>query len=239
MAANTGIVDIHGTDYKTVAFRLNEFRENHPDWTIETKLIFQNEIKVIMRARILDGEKLIATGYAEEVRDDGSTVNLTSAMENAETSAVGRALAFYGLAGTEIRSADEMSDALIAQGIKQATQRLVDHNEAWKRNEASIHSIKGHLTNERLDAAWEELLEIEEEDRINLRIAPTKGGCFTVEENKLLTQAKADDFDADAGVYRSIADRKGKGSDEMQAAVNLGLITEEEAKRRLQQNNET
>jgi len=206
MAANTGIVDIHGTDYKTVALRVNEFREEHPTWTIETKLIFQDEMKVIMRARILDGENLISTGYAEEVRDS-TNVNITSAMENAETSAIGRALAFYGLAGTEIRSADEMSDALIAQGIKQATQRLVDHNEAWKRNEASVHSIKGHLRDERLSAAWEELLEIDEEDRINLRIAPTKGGCFTVEENKQLTQAKADDFDTDAGVYRSIADK--------------------------------
>lgn len=208
MAANTGIVDIHGVDYKTVALRVNEFREEHPTRTIETKLVFQDDTKVIMRARILDGENLISTGYAEEVRDS-TNVNITSAMENAETSAVGRALAFYGLAGTEIRSADEMSDALIAQGIKQATQRLLTHNEAWKRNEASIHSIKGHLRDERLSAAWEELLEIEEEDRINLRIAPTKGGCFTVEENKQLTQAKADDFDADAGVYKSIADRKG------------------------------
>lgn len=208
MATNTGIVDIHGTDYKTVALRINEFRAKHPERTIETKLIFQDEHKVIMRARILDGENLISTGYAEEVRDS-TNVNITSAMENAETSAVGRALAFYGLAGTEIRSADEMSDALIAQGIKQATQRLVDHNEAWKRNEGSVHSIKGHLRDERLSAAWEELLEIDKEDRINLRIAPTKGGCFTVEENKQLTQAKADDFDAEAGVYRSIANRKG------------------------------
>jgi len=208
MAANTGIVDIYGVDYKTVALRVNEFREKQPTWTIETKLIFQDEHKVIMRARILDGENLISTGYAEEVRDS-TNVNITSALENAETSAVGRALAFYGLAGTEIRSADEMSDALIAQGIKTATQRLVAHNEAWKRNEASVHSIKGHLRDERLSAAWEELLEIDEEDRINLRIAPTKGGCFTVEENKQLTQAKADDFDAEAGVYRSIADRKG------------------------------
>ena len=207
MTANTGIVDIHGTDYKTVALRINEFREDHPDWTISTKLIFHDDVKVIVKAVIKDGDKLISSGYAEEVRDS-SNVNLSSALENAETSAVGRALAFYGLAGTEIRSADEMSDALIAQGIKQATQRLVAHNEAWKRNEASVHSIKGHLRDERLSAAWEELLEIDEEDRVNLRIAPTKGGCFTVEENKQLTQAKADDFDADAGVYKSIADRK-------------------------------
>ena len=47
MTANAGIVDIHGTDYKTVALRVNEFREEHPDWTITTTLVMQDDKKVL------------------------------------------------------------------------------------------------------------------------------------------------------------------------------------------------
>ena len=49
--------------------------------------------------------------YAEENRSFGK-INKTSALENAETSAVGRALAFLGLGGSEIASADEVSTAI-------------------------------------------------------------------------------------------------------------------------------
>ena len=45
-------------------------------------------------------------------------INKTSALENAETSAVGRALAFLGFAGTEIASADEVANAIKQQNFK-------------------------------------------------------------------------------------------------------------------------
>ena len=209
MAANPeGIVDIHGKKYQTVAYRVHKFREEHPGHTIETQLILQDSEKVIMKALIMDGDKLLATGYAEEIRGS-SGILATSALEVAETSAIGRALAALGMAGTEYASADEVAGAISQQEITKATQRLIDHNSAWKRHEASIHSIKSHLAADRLSAAWEEINEIPEGDRISLRVAPTKGGCFTVEENKQITQAKNEDFDAEAGVYRSIADKAG------------------------------
>ena len=44
---------------------------------------------------------------AEEIRGQG-LVNTTSALENAETSAIGRALASLGLAGGEYASANEL-----------------------------------------------------------------------------------------------------------------------------------
>jgi len=53
----------------------------------------------------------IATGYAEEVRGAGN-VNRTSHVENCETSAVGRALANAGYAGSDVNkrpSREEMS----------------------------------------------------------------------------------------------------------------------------------
>jgi hypothetical protein len=65
----------------------------------------------VMRAELWQGEQLIATGYAEEVRGAGN-VNRTSHVENCETSAVGRALANAGVAGSDVNkrpSREEMS----------------------------------------------------------------------------------------------------------------------------------
>ena len=83
--------------------------EKHPDFTIQTYLVEANDVLVVMKASISQGDQVIATGYAEEVRT-ASKINRTSALENAETSAVGRALAFFGLlVFMEIASADEVA----------------------------------------------------------------------------------------------------------------------------------
>lgn len=116
---NTGIVKIHGKEYKTVALRIAEFREKHPDYSIQTELVEANDSVVTMRATIGFNNYVIATGYAEEFRAFGK-INKTSALENAETSAVGRALAFFGLAGSEIASADEVANAIAQQNGAQA-----------------------------------------------------------------------------------------------------------------------
>ena len=65
----------------------------------------------VIRAELWLGENIIATGYAEEVRGAGN-VNRTSHVENCETSAIGRALANCGMAGSDMSkrpSREEMS----------------------------------------------------------------------------------------------------------------------------------
>jgi hypothetical protein len=65
----------------------------------------------VIRAELWLEDLCIATGYAEEVRGAGN-VNRTSHVENCETSAVGRALANAGMAGTDVNkrpSREEMS----------------------------------------------------------------------------------------------------------------------------------
>jgi hypothetical protein len=110
-----GIVNIHGKQYKTVALRVNEFRENHQDWGIVTEVVEADEKIVIMRAAILnEQDRIIGTGYAEEQRGS-SMINKTSALENCETSAIGRALAACGYAGTEYASANEVENAIHQQ----------------------------------------------------------------------------------------------------------------------------
>jgi hypothetical protein len=61
-----------------------------------------------MKASIIDNQGMIlGSGFAEEIRGQGN-VNRTSAIENCETSAVGRALASIGLSGGEYASMNEM-----------------------------------------------------------------------------------------------------------------------------------
>ena len=126
-------VNIHGKEYKTVAERIQEFREKHPTHAIRTDLISDDGNLVVIKATIgvyvtthevvAPAFNIISTGYAEEIRGS-SMINKTSALENAETSAVGRALAFFGLGGTEIASADEVASAIHAQ--KNMTGKRVD-----------------------------------------------------------------------------------------------------------------
>jgi hypothetical protein len=150
-----------------------------------------------MKARISAANMVIATGYAEEVRT-ASKINRTSALENCETSAVGRALAFFGLAGSEIASADEVANAIQQQnnqGSSEEMERLVSHNEAWRNNSASIYFIKEYINMD--EPKWENVAEawgeISTEDKQALWLAPSKGGVFTTAERAAL---KSDEFNA-------------------------------------------
>lgn len=110
------MVNIRGKEYATVPLRVSQFRQMRPDWTIATHIVENTENRVVMKAEVADDKgRLIATGYAEEFRA-ASAINKTSALENAETSAVGRALAFLGLGGdSSIASAEEVLRAIAQQ----------------------------------------------------------------------------------------------------------------------------
>ena len=193
----SGTVKIHGKEYKTVALRIQEFREKHPDFTIQTELVEANDMLVIVKATIACAGQVIATGYAEEVRT-ASKINRTSALENAETSAVGRALAFFGLGGSEIASADEVANAITqqsSQASKEDMEKLIAHNEAWRNNSGYIYFIKEYINMD--EPKWENVAEawgeISNEDKQALWLAPSKGGVFTTAERAAL---KSDEFNA-------------------------------------------
>jgi hypothetical protein len=87
-------------DYEPVEVRLDKFWKEHQDGRIETELLEASKDRFIVLARIYRTEvdaKAWTTGIAEEtVATRG--VNQTSALENCETSAIGRALANAGYA---------------------------------------------------------------------------------------------------------------------------------------------
>lgn len=119
MKKDSGIVNIHGKEYQTVAYRVGKFREIHGlDYCLTTEIVSRDADCVVMKATITNQEgKVVATGHSEEYRN-ASQINRTSALENAETSAIGRALAALGMGGTEFATADEVANAIHQQRPK-------------------------------------------------------------------------------------------------------------------------
>ncbi len=108
-------------DYETVEERLIKFWKDHPDGQIHTKLLDQSAGRFIVEASIFRTEadnRPWTTGLAEETIQ-GRGVNATSALENCETSAIGRALANAGYATKGKRaSREEMAKVGKAQEVK-------------------------------------------------------------------------------------------------------------------------
>ena len=99
-------------DYEPVAARHSRWLAQHPNGRTITHMVSTPGADIcVIRAELWLEDVCIATGYAEEVRGAGN-VNRTSHVENCETSAVGRALANAGMAGSDVNkrpSREEMS----------------------------------------------------------------------------------------------------------------------------------
>ena len=133
-------IKIHNNDYATVALRIGIFRRNlGTAATIKSDIVFQDDKKVIVKAEVFIANKLVSTGLSEELRA-ASRINQTSALENAETSAVGRALAMLGLTNDKIASAEEVSGAIVQQDQK-LTAALTDLDKV-----SHVGSYKSWLT---------------------------------------------------------------------------------------------
>ena len=96
-------------DYETVEDRLLKYWKDHPDGQIHTEVVEATASRFIVKALIYRTEADVrpwTTGLAEETVQ-GRGVNATSALENCETSAIGRALANAGYATKGKRASRE------------------------------------------------------------------------------------------------------------------------------------
>jgi len=105
-------IDFKGKKYVLVSDRVLYFNETYPDGSITTELVSSADADtVVMKATVKPNDKQTFTGYSQATWGEGY-INKTSALENAETSAVGRALAFMGIGVIEsIASIDEINKA--------------------------------------------------------------------------------------------------------------------------------
>lgn len=98
------LLNLRGKEYLEVKYRLVWFREDHPDWAIETELISVTDVSAYAKATIRDEKaRIIATSHKFE-RIQG----FPDFIEKAETGAIGRALALIGY-GTQF-CADELDE---------------------------------------------------------------------------------------------------------------------------------
>ena len=123
------------SEYEPVEVRLEKFINDHKNFRIATELEVVEKDRYIVKAYLFkdasDGVAW-ATGYAEETVTSRG-VNQTSALENCETSAIGRALANAGYAPKGKRpSREEMTKVVAAKPVKPPVQEVkADDQDYW------------------------------------------------------------------------------------------------------------
>ena len=171
-----GVTQKGGKKYTQVVHRMEAFRREHgTDFGIDTEILVNDGKRVVVKAIITDKDnRRVGAGMAEEIRGQG-LVNTTSALENAETSAIGRALASLGLAGGEYASANEM-DAVVrkTENLKQTPPKEVRSEVV-----ANSYSSNQEKSSPPPTETWEEIQE-----KVNKKIAGIKGKMYSVEIRK-------------------------------------------------------
>ena len=119
--------NIKGKDYVDVATRLQAYWQLYPEGRIDTELLKDEDGVAVFKATIYteDG-RILSTGHAYEDQKS-SMINKTSYIENAETSAIGRALGNRGIGSTQsIASVEELTSAMAAQEVIAQTDKVID-----------------------------------------------------------------------------------------------------------------
>jgi len=155
-------------DYDPVEKRLGyktdgkSFWEDYPNGRVETDLVIYEKDRYVVKAYLFRDSKddiAFSTGYAEEKPTDRG-VNSTSALENAETSAIGRSLANAGYAAKGKRpSREEMSKVVAAKTAKPTVAEVKpDDQDYWTTPVGQYNKVVDAPVT--LDKAMETVAEI-------------------------------------------------------------------------------
>jgi hypothetical protein len=132
-------------EYTTVAERIDLFYRAYPNGQIHTRLVSYEGGRVIVEASVFRCEtdlRPATTGLASERETDGE-INAVACLENTETSAIGRALANLGFAGSARRpSREEMEKAERAREELRRSGGITE--ESPPRAVAALRQAKDH-----------------------------------------------------------------------------------------------
>lgn len=163
------LLNMRGKPYLQVAHRLVWFREERPEWSIETEIVERTSAGALMKATIKDDKgKIIAQGHKMETPQ-----GFADYLEKAETGAIGRALAMCGygtqFCSEELDEGDRLADSPVAMKSNphaEISPGIPGPNDGsttggpW-RAKCGSHAGKG--LNEITIEAWEQQLERIEE----------------------------------------------------------------------------
>lgn len=156
-------IDIKGKPYVTVSERVKALRKKLSfNVSIVTEIHTITKETAIVKASLIDDSgRVISTGYAKEDAGD-SFINKGSHLENCETSAVGRCLAFagYGI-DAEIASADEVVNSdintLITDQQKATIDRMLHDSILDEKQKTNIENSLFEMTYSRANDCIEYL----------------------------------------------------------------------------------
>ncbi|WP_429885741.1 hypothetical protein [Geoalkalibacter halelectricus] len=157
-------VEIDGNQYQKVAYRILQLREQFPQHALISEILHQDEHLFLIKACVLDDKgSTLSCGHAEEVRSaDPQNINSGHLLENAETSAWGRALGFFRFHGDDIATAEELWAARSRQGQQPSTSAPHAHQAAQpqqqpprpqppakqpRTDQAEINKVQGEVMN--------------------------------------------------------------------------------------------
>ena len=171
-----GVKQKGGKLYTQVVHRMEAFRRIHgTDFGVDTQILVNDGKLVVVKAIITDKDsKIIGAGMAEEIRGQGM-VNTTSALENAETSAIGRALASLGLAGGEYASANEL-DAVVRKTTALEERVIVEPKKVeMKQAQVTEEKTQEPIVNKTLKVP--EITDEERKERHKTKMADFDHWC--------------------------------------------------------------
>ena len=207
--ADMKTINLQGKSYAEVGERVKAFRERYGDTgQILSEIVQNDDEKVVMKSHCIVDGVILGTGFAEEIR--GSTqVNKSSALENCETSSIGRCISFgtgFMSDGSKIASTEEIQNAIVQQSQVDAHLKTMkvavayvstafklaianDDAEGIEEARADMHG------NQHLRSEVNKLLNAEEEEFMRDYMAKkSEDAKVKKEEKDAKTKAFAKDF---------------------------------------------
>ena len=156
----------YDTNYDTAAERLKVFKDKYPDHCIITELLSHtltpdSKFQVDFMARIINKDGLtVATGHASE-REGMGDINKTSWVENAETSAIGRALKSFGIGEAgNFASEEEVDNAKDKKGSIQKKEAVDKGSKLTEKAKKGTKAVTlDFITDKRTPQAMKKMYE--------------------------------------------------------------------------------